>query len=125
MKELSRRLDAIEAKMPARDTGPIVVRLRSAPGLSFTRRGLSDWVRNTPPFPGAAHPIRGLLASFYLDAMTSQGDADAEQAHEAAERAVMAVDEAIVRGEIGRVADEIREWERRLPTGISGTMLTR
>src|SRR5271156_4357112 len=65
-----RRLDAIEAKMPVRDDGPIVVRLRSAPGLSFTRRGLSDWARNTPPMPGVTHPIRGLLASVYLHAMS-------------------------------------------------------
>ncbi len=31
---MNRRVDAIEARMPARDDGPIVVRLRSAPGLA-------------------------------------------------------------------------------------------
>ena len=53
-----RGLDAPAARMTARDAGPIVVRLRSVPRLSFTRWGLSDWVRNTPPMSEAAHPIR-------------------------------------------------------------------
>jgi hypothetical protein len=33
-----RRLGAVEARMPARDEGPIMVRMGSIPGLSFTRR---------------------------------------------------------------------------------------
>ena len=66
MNTLSRRLDVIEATIPARDAGPIVVRLRSAPGLAFTRRRLADWVRDTPVWSESVHPIRGLLASVYL-----------------------------------------------------------
>lgn len=118
-----RRLDAIEATMADGDDGPIVVRLRSAPGLAFTRRGLSDWVRNTPPFFGAAHPIRALLASTYLTSLKSD-DGSSERAYEAAERAVIAMDEAIARGEVEGLADAIQEWEER-PATMSGTGLTR
>lgn len=116
--------------MPKLDDGPIVVRLRSV-GLAFTRRGLADWVRNTPP--GFAHPIRRLLAITWMKSlvggdMDSPGQADekaCEQANEAAELAVLTVDELIANGEIKWLADDIREWEKRPPTVMSGIFLTR
>jgi hypothetical protein len=122
MSNLARRLDALEAARPARD-GPIVVRLRSAPGLAFTRRGLADWVRETPPWN--AHPIRQALASTWLSTLSESDADDREQAHEAAEQAVRDVDEAIVRGEIVWLADAIAEWDSRPPSGMSGTTLSR
>src|SRR5688500_13410410 len=66
MRNLKSRIGRLEGLRGPVDDSPIVATLRCLGGRTFTRKGLSDYGRNTPP--GFAHPIRGLIAHVYMRA---------------------------------------------------------
>jgi hypothetical protein len=139
MHRLARRIQALEQVIPPPE--PIVVTLQCLGGRRFTRSGLLDYLRETPP--GFAHPLRALIVHAYhlgMDATETETEwdfasreelspEDAERRRDklraAGERAVQEVDGMIVRGEIAWLPDAIREWEadtnprRQSMSGIS------